>query len=79
MVAEVNKTLANQKITVELTDDAAAELVKVGYDPRLGARPMRRMVQRRVEDGRRRRPAKSCAAQLVPSPATPSTPSDAKP
>jgi ATP-dependent Clp protease ATP-binding subunit ClpC len=50
MVAEVNKTLANQKITVELTDDAAAELVKVGYDPRLGARPMRRMVQRRVED-----------------------------
>ncbi len=50
MVAEVNKTLANQKITVALTDDAADELVKVGYDPRLGARPMRRMVQRRVED-----------------------------
>lgn len=50
MIAEVNKTLANQKITVTLTDDAAAELVKTGYDPRLGARPMRRMVTRRVED-----------------------------
>ncbi|HEY2004785.1 MAG TPA: AAA family ATPase [Candidatus Saccharimonadia bacterium] len=50
MIAEVNKTLANQKITVALTDDASAELVKTGYDPRLGARPMRRMVTRRVED-----------------------------
>ena len=50
MINEVNKTLANQKITVALTDAAAAELVTAGYDPRLGARPMRRMVQRRVED-----------------------------
>ncbi len=50
MITEVNKTLANQKITVVITDDAAAELVAAGYDPRLGARPMRRMVQRRVED-----------------------------
>jgi ATP-dependent Clp protease ATP-binding subunit ClpC len=50
MVAEVNQTLANQKIAVQLTDDAAAVLVQEGYDPRLGARPMRREVQRRVED-----------------------------
>lgn len=50
MIAEVNKTLANQNITVALTDGAAAQLVKDGYDPRLGARPMRRMVTRRVED-----------------------------
>ena len=50
MIGEINKTLANQKIAVALTDDAAAELVVEGYDPRLGARPMRRMVQRRVED-----------------------------
>jgi ATP-dependent Clp protease ATP-binding subunit ClpC len=50
MIAEVNKTIANQKISVQLADDAIAELVKAGYDPRLGARPMRRMVQRRVED-----------------------------
>ena len=50
MITEVNKTLANQNIAVALTDAAAAELVVAGYDPRLGARPMRRMVQRRVED-----------------------------
>jgi len=50
MITEVNKTLANQKIAVALTDDAAANLVQTGYDPRLGARPMRRMVQRKVED-----------------------------
>ncbi len=50
MISEVNKTLANQKIAVALTDAAAAELVATGYDPRLGARPMRRMVQRKVED-----------------------------
>ncbi len=50
MITEVNKTLANQNIAVALTDAAATELVVAGYDPRLGARPMRRMVQRRVED-----------------------------
>jgi ATP-dependent Clp protease ATP-binding subunit ClpC len=50
LVTEVNHTLSNQKIAVTLTDAAAASLVKAGYDPRLGARPMRRMVTRRVED-----------------------------
>jgi pyruvate/2-oxoglutarate dehydrogenase complex dihydrolipoamide acyltransferase (E2) component len=50
MLAEVNRTLEPQKIQVALTDAAIAEIVGAGYDPRLGARPMRRMVQRRVED-----------------------------
>jgi ATP-dependent Clp protease ATP-binding subunit ClpC len=50
MVAEVNKTISNQKIQVQLEDEAARMLVDEGYDPRLGARPMRRMVTRRVED-----------------------------
>jgi len=50
MISEVNHTLTPQKIQVALTEDAIAELVRAGYDPRLGARPMRRMVQRRVED-----------------------------
>ena len=50
MVTEVNHTLQPQKVTVELTAAATIELVKAGYDPRLGARPMRRMVQRTVED-----------------------------
>ncbi|HUD11462.1 MAG TPA: AAA family ATPase, partial [Candidatus Saccharimonadia bacterium] len=50
MITEVNQTLARQKISVELSPDAAAALVKAGYDPRLGARPMRRMITRTVED-----------------------------
>jgi ATP-dependent Clp protease ATP-binding subunit ClpA len=45
----VNKNLQEQKITVALTPDAKEYLVDVGYDPRLGARPMRRVVQRAVE------------------------------
>ncbi len=50
MMADVNKTLANQNISVELTSTATAQIVKAGYDPRLGARPMRRMLQRTVQD-----------------------------
>lgn len=46
----VNKNLAEQKIVVTLTPDAKAYLVETGYDPRLGARPMRRVVQRSVEN-----------------------------
>lgn len=46
----VNKTMALQKITVEVASDAKQVLVERGYDPRLGARPMRRVVQRAVEN-----------------------------
>ena len=50
MVGEVNKTLTAQNISVELTDGAVAKIVEVGNDPKLGARPMRRTLQRAVED-----------------------------
>lgn len=50
IIAGVNKTLSSQKIKVELNDAAIAKLAAIGYDPRLGARPMRRMVQRSVEN-----------------------------
>ena len=50
MMREVNKTLAAQNISVALTDAAAQKIVAAGYDPRLGARPMRRALQRAVED-----------------------------
>lgn len=46
----VNKTLAPQKVSVLVDDDAKQLLVDKGYDPRLGARPMRRIVQRTVEN-----------------------------
>lgn len=50
MMKEVNATLAPQNISVELTQAAAQKIVEAGYDPRLGARPMRRTLQRAVED-----------------------------
>ncbi|HSW79452.1 MAG TPA: AAA family ATPase, partial [Candidatus Saccharimonadales bacterium] len=50
MMADINQTLANQNILVQLTKDAAEKIVEVGYDPRMGARPMRRMLQRTVQD-----------------------------
>jgi ATP-dependent Clp protease ATP-binding subunit ClpA len=50
MLGGVNKTLANQNISVELTPAAIAKIVEVGNDPRLGARPMRRTLQKAVED-----------------------------
>lgn len=50
MVDEVNRTLTTQNISVELTAAASEKIVEVGYDPRLGARPMRRALQRAVED-----------------------------
>ena len=46
----VNKNLASQKVSVVVDADAKQLLVQHGYDPRLGARPMRRMVQRAVEN-----------------------------
>ncbi len=46
----VNKTLSIQKISVEVSEEAKAFLVDYGYDPRLGARPMRRVVQSTVEN-----------------------------
>ncbi len=50
MMGEINQTLAPQNITIELTPAAVQQVVAHGYDPRLGARPMRRTLQRAVED-----------------------------
>ncbi len=46
----VNTTLEPQKVTVRIDTELKAWLVVKGNDPRLGARPMRRMVQRVVEN-----------------------------
>ncbi len=50
ILAGINKTLAVQKVSVIVDQDAKKMLVHVGYDPRMGARPMRRIVQRAVEN-----------------------------
>ncbi len=51
MLNGINDTLATQHISVELTDGAIMKIVETGYDARLGARPMRRALQRAVENG----------------------------
>lgn len=50
ILAGINKTLVPQKITVVVDDAAKQYIVEKGYDPRLGARPLRRAVQRAVEN-----------------------------
>ncbi len=49
MVNEVRNRLADRDIALELTEAAKAKLVKEGYDPVFGARPLRRVVTREVE------------------------------
>jgi ATP-dependent Clp protease ATP-binding subunit ClpB len=49
-VARVQKLLADRKVTLSLTEGARAWLGRVGYDPVYGARPLKRAVQRYVQD-----------------------------
>jgi ATP-dependent Clp protease ATP-binding subunit ClpB len=44
------KRLEDRKIHIEVSDGAKALLVSEGYDPMYGARPLKRMIQRRVLD-----------------------------
>jgi ATP-dependent Clp protease ATP-binding subunit ClpA len=50
MLQGVNKTLEAQQISVQLTDEALRQIVHLGYDPEFGARPMRRIIQKTVEN-----------------------------
>ncbi|MCB1039944.1 MAG: ATP-dependent Clp protease ATP-binding subunit, partial [Acidimicrobiales bacterium] len=50
MIKRTSTQLESQGIGIELTDDAKAYLVEKGYDPTMGARPLRRAIQRYVED-----------------------------
>jgi ATP-dependent Clp protease ATP-binding subunit ClpA len=49
-VAGLVKRLEERKIHVVLTDSAKEQLVREGYDPTYGARPLKRTIQRRVLD-----------------------------
>ena len=50
MMAEVTKRLAERGVTAELTPAAREWLSREGFDPTFGARPLRRVVQRHVEN-----------------------------
>ena len=50
MVNRVGKQLKAKDMEMELSDNAKALLAKRGFDPVLGARPLRRTIQREIED-----------------------------
>ncbi len=50
MVAEIENRLRDKDMGIELTQAAKALIAKRGYDPVLGARPLRRAIQRDIED-----------------------------
>ncbi len=50
MFRELNERLADRKITVALTDAARQRLAEIGYDPTYGARPLRRAIQKHLQD-----------------------------
>ena len=50
MIAKLDERLRDKDMGIELTTAAKALLAKKGYDPVLGARPLRRAIQREIED-----------------------------
>jgi ATP-dependent Clp protease ATP-binding subunit ClpC len=50
MAKELQERLAERKLGVELTEGAKSWLAKKGYDPMYGARPLRRAIERYVEN-----------------------------
>ena len=50
MVRELNDRLADRKITISLTPAAKTRIAEIGFDPAYGARPLRRALQKRIED-----------------------------
>ena len=50
MLADVNKRLSSNNIHLDVTEKVKEKLVDLGYDPKMGARPLRRTIQDYIED-----------------------------
>ena len=50
MLDDVNQRLAHNDIHLDVTDKVKEKLVDLGYDPKMGARPLRRTIQDYIED-----------------------------
>lgn len=50
MLDDVNTALADKEITIIVSDEAKAKLIDLGYNPAMGARPLRRIIQEQIED-----------------------------
>ena len=49
-IKKLGRRLEDRDMTIEISQAAKARLIELGYDPALGARPLRRAVQREIED-----------------------------
>jgi len=50
MMDDLNKQLRSQNLAVKIADRMLDQIIKEGYEPRFGARPLRRAIQRLVKD-----------------------------
>lgn len=50
MIQQLEETIEDHEIKIEVTDEAKEKLVELGYDSRFGARPLRRVIQEKIED-----------------------------
>ena len=50
LIGKVTKQLADKGIEFSVADEAVAELAELGFDPKFGARPLRRVIQERIDD-----------------------------
>jgi len=50
VLRRLREQMGEHEVAIELTDEAKALLVEKGYDPAMGARPLRRAIQRYIED-----------------------------
>lgn len=50
MLVEIQKDVAKHGMSISLSDQAKDQLAKEGYNPKYGARPLRKVIQRQIED-----------------------------
>ena len=50
MINDVNGMLADKNLHIDVPEDVDEKLVDLGYDPKMGARPLRRVIQEQIED-----------------------------
>ncbi|KRK64943.1 Clp protease DnaK DnaJ chaperone ATP-binding subunit [Companilactobacillus tucceti DSM 20183] len=50
MLDDTNKMIADQGLSIHVTKDAKEKLVDLGFNPKMGARPLRRVIEEQIED-----------------------------
>ncbi|WP_203624031.1 MULTISPECIES: ATP-dependent Clp protease ATP-binding subunit [unclassified Lacticaseibacillus] len=50
MINDTNANIKDQGLTIKVTEPVKEKLVELGYDPAMGARPLRRVIQEQIED-----------------------------